>query len=236
MKKNAEKLTLQATKREEFGKKLRKLRHSGRIPANIYGPDFKSVAVTVNVRDFTHAFKVARETGVVYIQVDKEEIPTLIKDIQRHPVSNMILHVDFRKINLNVKIETDVPIVFVNDSPAVAQLGGQLLTQANEILIEALPTDIPENIEIDLAKLTEIGSEVRVKDIPAIPNVTIKEDEDRMIVSVVARKEESITPETQAEAPEITTEKKGDEEGGEGEAAPAEEASEEKGEDKEKDK
>lgn len=206
--KNKEKLTLVAEKRETFGKKLRKMRHSGVIPANIYGPEFTSVAITVSFKDFIHTYKTARETGVVYITVGKEEYPTLIKDIQRHPVSDAILHVDFRRINLREKIETDVPLVFVNEAPAVQTLGGQLLTQTNEILIEALPTDIPEHIEIDLATLTEIGSEIRVQDVTKIANVDIKEDPERIIVSVVARKEESITPETETEAPQITTEKK----------------------------
>lgn len=210
--KNQEKLILSAEKRQAFGKQLRKLRHAGKVPGNIYGPEFESVAVTVDFKDFTHAYKIARETGVVYVKVGSEEYPTLIKDIQRHPVSDALLHVDFRKINLKEKIETDVPLVFINESAAVETLGGQLLTQANEVLIEALPTNIPEHIEIDLSKLAEIGSEIRVKDISTIQNVEIKEDPERIIVSVVARKEESITPETEAEAPEITTEKKDGEE------------------------
>lgn len=222
--KNKEKLTLTAEKREAFGKKLRKMRHSGMVPANIYGPEFKSVAITVSFKDLIHTYKVARETGVVYITIGKDEYPTLIKDIQRHPVSDAILHVDFRRINLKEKIETDVPLVFVNESAAVQTLGGQLLTQTNEVLIEALPTDIPEQIEIDLAKLTEIGSEIRVQDIAKIPNVDVKEDPERMIVSVVARKEESITPETETETPEITTEKKEGEEAAEGGEEPKAEA------------
>lgn len=232
--KSKEKLTLAATKRDVFGKKLRKLRHSGMVPANIFGHDFKSAAVTVNLKDFIHVYKTAHETGVVYVQLDKQEVPVLIKDLQKHPVSGLLLHVDFRKINLLEKIETDVPIVFINESPAVLQLGGQLLTQANEVLIEALPTDIPENIEIDLAKLTEIGSEVRVQDLKAGANVVIKEDPERLIVSVVARKEESITPETETEAPEITTEKKEGEEGEGAEGGDAEAAEPSKGGDAEK--
>lgn len=219
-----EKLILAATKRELFGKKLRKMRHNGMVPANIYGPEFKSVAITFSYKDFLHAYKIAHETGVVYVQVGRDEIPTLVKHLQKHPVSDALLHVDLRKINLLEKIETDVPLVFINESPAVAQLGGQLLTQTNEVLIEALPTDIPEHIEIDLSRLTEIGSEIRVQDLKSAANVTIKEDPERQIVSVVARKEESITPETETEAPEITTEKKEGEQGEPGGAAPAEPA------------
>lgn len=226
--KQKEKLTLQAEDRTQFGKQLRKMRHHGKIPANIYGPEFKSVAITVEFKDFMHAYKVAHETGVVYVQAGKQEFPTLIKHLQKHPVSDAILHVDFRRINLAEKIETEVPLEFINESPAVSQLGGQLLTSADAVLIEALPNDIPENIQIDLAILTEIGSEIRLQDIAKMANVEFKDDPERIIVSVVARKEESITPETETEAPEITTEKK---EGEEGETptaeAPAEPAKEE---------
>lgn len=211
--KQKEKLTLQAEDRTQFGKQLRKMRHNGKIPANVYGHDFKSLAITIDFKDFMHAYKVAHETGVVYVKTATQEVPTLIKHLQKHPVSDAIIHVDFRKINLSEKIETEVPFEFINESPAVAQLGGQLLTSADVVLIEALPNDIPENIQIDLAILTEIGSEIRLQDIAKIANVEFKDDPEKIIVSVVARKEESITPETETEAPEITTEKKEGEEG-----------------------
>ncbi|MGB9707664.1 MAG: 50S ribosomal protein L25, partial [Microgenomates group bacterium] len=133
MKKNkpetSEKIILKVELRQVFGKKLKSLRKQGLIPGNIYGPDFKSQAVSVNFKDFIKVYKQAKETGVVYLELKEEKIPVLIKNIQRHPINESILHVDFRKIDLKQKIETEVPVTIVGESPAVVEKKGVLLTQ-----------------------------------------------------------------------------------------------------------
>ncbi len=215
-----QKIILAVEKRDVFGKKLRKLRHQGLIPANIFGPKFQSVAVSVDTKSFLKVYRIVRETGVVYVQLDKQEIPALIRNIQKHPLTNSIIHIDLRKIDLSQKIETTVPVSTVNESTAVTQKGGVLLTQAHELIIEALPTDIPQSIEIDITPLTEVGMEIKVKDIAHSGTYEIKEDAEKVVISVVAHKEESVTPETAVETAEVITEKKEGEEGGES-AAPA---------------
>ncbi len=222
-KKSLSKLSLQAVNRNVFGKKLRKERINGKLPANIYGPEFKSQAITVEVKDFNRVYKVAEETGIVYLKVDKEELPALIKNVQLHPVSHLILHVDFRKIDLKQKIATQVPIQIVGESPAVAQKGGVLLTQTDEVMVEALPENIPHEIEVNVSDLAEIGAEIKVSSLPKTDKYTVKEEADRVIVSVIAHKEESLAPETTAEAPEVITAKPEEGVEGEAEAAPAEE-------------
>lgn len=201
------KIQLGAQPRNVFGKNLRKFKYQGLIAGNIFGVDFTSKAVTLNLKDFMPVYKQAKETGVIYIQVDKDEIPVLIRQIQYHPVENRILHVDFRKINLRQKLETDVPVQIIGESIAVSQKGGVLLTQSDHLLIEALPQDIPQYIEVDITSLTEIGGEIKVSDLPKSDAYEIKEDVDKVIVSVTEHKEESITPETEQAAPEITAEK-----------------------------
>lgn len=210
-----DKLTLEVVSRDVFGKKLRKLRHQGLIPANIFGPKFESKAVSVDNKTFLKVYRIARETGVIYIQVDKKEIPALIKNIQKHPLTNAIIHVDLRKIDLLQKIETVVPVTTINESIAVTQKGGVLLTQAQELLIEALPTDIPQSIEVDISSLTEVGMEIKVKDIAGVSGYVFKEDEEKVVISVVAHKEESVTPETALETADVITEKKDEDGGGE---------------------
>jgi len=225
---NKEKTVLKATPRTEFGKKLRKLRHHNIIPANVFGRDFKSQAISLDVKDFYRAFKIAHETGVVYVDVDGKEIPTMIKSVQLHPVSDSILHVDFRKIDLKKKVETEVPIEIVGESPAVKE-GGVLLTQANHLMVEALPNDVPKSIEIDASTITEIGTDIKVQDIKKSANYEIKEDPERTVISVVEHKEESVEPETAQQQPEVEGEEAGEEGATEegGEKAPAEEVKEE---------
>lgn len=217
-----EKIELVAEPRDVFGKKLRNFRYKGLIPANIFGADFQSKAITITLANFTAAHKVAHETGVVYVKLGDEEIPTLIRTVQHHPVDNHILHVDFRKINLKQKIETTVPVEVVGESIAVNQLGGVLLTQTDHVTVEALPQNIPSTIQVDISKLTEVGTDIKVSDLPKSAEYEIKEDPEKVIISVTEHKEESVTPETEAAQPEITTEKapaEGEEVTGEAESA-----------------
>lgn len=205
------KIILEVKPREVFGKKLRKLRIEGLIPANVYGPEFKSRSITISFNDFIKTYKVAKETGVVHLTLGKEEIPVLIKNLQRHPVTEKILHVDFRKIDLAKKVTTEVPVKVIGASEAVSVKGGVLLTLSETLEVEALPSDIPHEIEVDIAKITEIGQEIKVGDLPKSAKYEIKTPADKVIVSVVAHKEESITPETTAVAPEVITEAKPEE-------------------------
>lgn len=231
---NSEKLIIEAKPREVFGKKLRKLRYSGVVPANIFGTDYKSKSISVNLRDLINVYKIAHETGLVYIKMGDEEIPTLIRNVQKHPVNNGVLHADFRKIDLKKKIETEVPIMIVGQSEAINQKGGVLLTLAESLMIEALPQEIPQHIEVDIAVLKDIGQEIKVGNLPKSDKYTIKDDADKVVVSVVEHKEESITPETEATAaPEVITEAAKTEEGAPGqEEAKAPAAKEQKTEEK----
>lgn len=199
--------TLPATKRNVTGKKVKQLRKQGIIPANIFGPQFTSVSISIQAKDFQQAFKVAHETGIVYIALGNDSIPTLIRSRQRHSVTHEILHVDFRKIDLKQKIETQVPVEITGDSIAITQHGGVLLKQHDHLTVEALPQNIPAHIAIDISKITELGQEIKVSDITKSGDFEIKNQPETVIVSVIAHKEESVTPETTVAEPEVITEK-----------------------------
>ena len=213
-----QKISLNAAIREVFGKKLKKLRKAGVVPGNIFGTAYKSQAVSVDLKDFNRTFKVAGETGIVYLKLDKQEIPTLISNVHTHPVKDLTLHVDFRKVDLTKTVETQVPIKVVGESVAVEQKGGVLLTQLHEVTVEALPQDIPHSIEVDISKIQEVGEEIKVSDLPKSDKFKIMEEPEKVVVSVIEHKEESLEPETAKEEPEIIEEKP------EGEVAEGEEA------------
>jgi len=212
-KETKEKITLKAEPRNLLGKKVKKLRKTGSVPANIFGKNFSSKAITVNLKEFTKVYKKVKETGLLYLEVDKETLPVLVHQIQKHPVQNLILHVDFKKVDLTEKTQTEVPIEIVGQSPAVAEKAGVLLTLTDRLLIETLPQDIPQSIKVDISNLKDIGQEIKVADLPTSTTYQIKTEKEKVIVSVVAHKEESVAPETQpVAAPEIITEKKTEEE------------------------
>jgi large subunit ribosomal protein L25 len=202
-KKQADKLTINATKREVLGKQVKKLRKEGFVPANIYGKDFNSAAITLTLNDFTRIYNEAGETGVVYVSIEggDKDIPTLIKSVQTHPVNDFILHVDFRKINLKQKIETEVPLSFIGESPTVKQ-GAVVLYQMDTITIEALPTDIPSEIEVDLSTITEIGQDIRVSNLPKSDKFEYITDPEMVLVSTTEHKEEDLEPDTTTVIPE----------------------------------
>ena len=218
MKKSAnssEKVFLKVELRQVFGKKLSKIRKQGLVPGNVYGPDFKSQSVSILQKDLIKTYKKVGETGVVYLSLDKDNIPVLIKTIQKHPVSGFLLHIDFRKIYLSKKIETAVPVKTIGVSEAVIQKAGVLLIVSETLLVEALPKDIPSYIEVDISIIKEIGQEVKVADLKKTDKYEVKTPAEKGVVSGIAHKEESIVPETAVAAPEIITEaaKEGAEEG-----------------------
>lgn len=223
--KKTEKIILKAEPRQIFGKKLNSLRKKGLIPANIYGQNFKSQAITINFRDFLKVYKQVKETKVVYLELKEEKIPVLIKNIQRHPVNDLILHVDFRKIDLKQKIETEVPVVIIGESPAVVEKKGVLLTQLNSLMVSALPEEIPSEIKVDISNLKEIGQEIKVADLAKSSTYEIKTPFDKVIVSIIAHKEESVTPETTAPAVEVVKEEEKTTEETQAEVAPSSETS-----------
>jgi large subunit ribosomal protein L25 len=209
-----EKLELTSQLRTKMGKANRKMRKDGLTPGNIYGKDFNSISISINTIEFEKIFKTAGETTVVYLDVDGKNYPTLISDIQYHPVTDKILHIDFRKVNLKQKIEAMVPLKFSGESELVRSKEGILLEQMDEVTVLALPNDIPQFIEVDTSILNEFGATIKVSDLPKSEEYEIKEDSESIIASLTEHKEEELTAETTIEQPEIITEKATDESAG----------------------
>lgn len=210
-----EKIQLLAEKRTVFGKKLKKLIKKGLLPGNIFGQEIKSQAIAVPLKDFARLFRRVGQSQIISLQLGKngKVLPVLIHQIQKHPVTDVFLHVDFRQVNLQKKIKTKVPIKFINEAVAVQQNKGVVLTLADHLEIESLPTAIPKAIEIDLSSLKEADDEIKVKDIKIAGDYSIVDSLEKPIVRIVAHKEETTEPQVAPpETVEITTEKKPKEE------------------------
>ncbi|NTU46848.1 50S ribosomal protein L25 [Candidatus Roizmanbacteria bacterium] len=197
-----QKLPLAAEERTVFGKQVNQLRKNNILPGNIYGIKKTSQAISLKELEFKAVYKVARETGVVHIELDKTSIPTLITDVQRDPVTHAIVHIDFRRVNLKQKIQTMVPVLVVGESEAVKTLGGVLLNQHDHITIEAFPQDIPSHIEVDITSITELGQEIKISDLTLSEDYTVIDLPETVIVTVTAHKVQSEVPDTAAATPE----------------------------------
>lgn len=224
---NMNKVTLKAEARTIEGRKVKKLRKEGILPGNIYGKAVKSQSIQIVLKDFIKVYKEVGETGLVTLTVGKEEKPVLIHNLQVNPVSDEPVHADFLQVDLKEKVEADIPVELVGESPAEKQSLGTVVQYVNEIKVEALPTDLPEKFEVDTSLLAEVDQAVMVKDLKYDKSkVEIKTNPDEIVAKVEPpQKEEVVAPPPAAEG-EVPVE---GEAPAEGEAAPEGQAASDEG-------
>ena len=168
------------------------LRASGLIPAEIYGKGLSNLHITVPVKEFNKVFEKAGENTVVDLLVGKNTYSVLIHDYQKHPISDQFLAVDFLQIRLDEKITAPIPLVFIGESSAVKEMGGVLVKSMDKIEVEALPSNLPHEIEINISAITEIDGSIYVKDIVVSGNYEIITDPDTVITTVIMPEEEVV--------------------------------------------
>jgi len=189
--------SLSAEPRKITGKKVKKLRREGVLPANVYGKDIKSQSIQLPQKDFDSVFKEAGETGLVELKVGKQTIPTLIHNTHKDYRGN-VLHVDFFKVNLKEKVKAQIPFEFVGEPLAETEKIGLLMEITHEIEVEALPTDLPEKIEVNVEDLAQVDDQILVSDIKAPQGVEVLSDPNQVVVKIG----ELVTKEAQALAEE----------------------------------
>jgi large subunit ribosomal protein L25 len=204
------KTTLKIEPRQVTGKAVKKLIHQGTIPGNIFGKNVPSLSVQVKATDFNRTYDQAGETQVVYLQLPEETTPrpVLITNISVNPVSDAIIHIDFHQVDLKEKVTANIPVELIGESPAVKDFQGTIITSLSEIEVEALPTDLLENIEIDLSVLKNIGDVIKIADLQIDrTKLEVKDDPETVIVSVAGQQaEEVIAPPTPIEAEAVSIE------------------------------
>ena len=213
----AAEVKLQVEKRDGTGKGVaRRARAEGKIPGVIYGRGMEPVPVVVDRREFVNALHTDAGMNVLLaLQLGKESIPALARDLQRDPVKGRLLHADFVKIDLTTEVEVDVPVHVVGESPGVKE-GGVLEHPLFQVRVRCLPTAVPESVEADISNLN-VGDALRVADLatgadfeilndPEAPVVTvaqpISEAELEAMEAAVATEEEPEAVEVEGEAPE----------------------------------
>ena len=171
--------------REVLGKKVKVLRRAGLTPANIFGHHVESLAIQVSTDALKHILRTAGRNDIVYLRLDGQEArPTFVRAVQQNPVSDAILHVDFLQISLKEKVRLDVPLHIVGLSPAVDRLGGIMVHGLDHVTVDALPTDVPSFIEVDVSGLEEIGDALKVSDLPIPVGVTVLTDIEQVVAKV----------------------------------------------------
>ena len=177
--------TLQAKGREDTGKgasrRLRRL--AGEIPAIVYGGKKKPAQITLVHKDVIKALEnEAFYSQIVELDIDGKSEDVIVKDIQRHPAKAIVLHMDFLRVSKNTKLQTKVPLHFINEDNCVGvKLGGGLIAHSmTELEISCLPKDLPEYLEVDMENV-ELGQTLHISDIKlpeGVESVALSHGED----------------------------------------------------------
>jgi large subunit ribosomal protein L25 len=178
-----EKINLKVTLRGE--ENLKQEREKGMIPAVLYGQKKENKSLWLEESAFGKVFEKAGENTVVMLDLEggaKDNV--LICDYQIDPLSGKFRHVDFLRINMKEDVETNVPLVFVGEAPAVKEKGGILIKVLDEVEVKCLPGNIPQEFEVDLTKLVNFEDVIAISDLTIPEGVEILDDPETVIASV----------------------------------------------------
>ncbi|MDI3481568.1 MAG: large subunit ribosomal protein [Tepidanaerobacteraceae bacterium] len=207
-----EQIALKAKKRDSSTKgKINELRRKGKLPGVLYGKNVDSCPVSVDAKELLKILKTHGESALINLELEGQTHPVLMKEIQRDTLKDTIVHVDFYRISMTEKIEFDLPIVLKGDAEGV-KMGGILQHQKREISVKALPKDLPEHLEVDISSL-KIGDTLTVGDLKVDEKITVLDDPDEVVISILAPKlaEDTEVPAgEQAAEPEVVAKGKED--------------------------
>ncbi len=177
-------LTLSAKTRKDLGKKSKKLRKNGILPAVLYGPKIKAQSIEIDLSEFKKIFKEAGESSLISLQVDQKKYSVLIHTFDRDPLTSEIIHVDFYQPILTKEVEVAVPLVFEGEAPAVKDFGGTFIKEVSEITIKALPENLPHEIKVNISSLKTFDDEILVKDLNIPAGVKVLKDQNDIVAVV----------------------------------------------------
>lgn len=195
-------MILKAEIRQEKPKKTRK---EGKIPAILYGPKLENLKIKVDKKEFQKVFQKVGKSSMINLKVGEKEFLVLVQDVQRDPISEEIIHIDFFVPSLKEEIETKVPIVFEGVAPAVKELGGTLVKNISEIEIKSLPDKIPQFLRVDISSLKTFSDFLLVKDIKVPPGIKILRNPNDILAFVAPTEKieeaqkEQVKPETEGQ-------------------------------------
>jgi large subunit ribosomal protein L25 len=176
---------LAAARREPSNsRQVRRLRRAGLVPGIVYGGDQEPVAFQIDARELRNAL--AKAGAVIDLQIDGASSPVVLKELIRHPVTSATMHLDLLRVNLKVKIQTQVTVELTGaeDGPGVKQ-GGILEHILREVTVEALPNEIPDSLSLDVSEL-DTGDTVTLSALVAPAGVEIIGDPESPVVTITA--------------------------------------------------
>ncbi|RBQ04640.1 50S ribosomal protein L25/general stress protein Ctc [Pedobacter miscanthi] len=177
-------IAISGSPRENVGKRdAKELRYEGKVPAVLYGgKEQQHLAVVIaDLRDVIYT----PEVNFVEIDVNGVKTKAIVKDTQFHPLTDVLLHIDFLQLFDEKEIVMEIPVKLTGTSPGV-KMGGKLIQKLRKLRVKALPADMPQNVEVSLEKL-EVGSLFRVRDLKGDKYVITNTPEDTIVSVAMSR-------------------------------------------------
>lgn len=209
---------LASHKRTLVGKRLKQLRADGMVPGVVYGQGKQALLVQTNAKELEKVFQQAGTNQLVELAVEGDApVNVLFHEVQHDPMTQRVRHFDLYTVKMDEKIKTEVPIHYTAEAPAVHQLSAILVKNLEAIEVEALPINLPENIEVDLSSLSEIGDAIHVKDLAVPKGVEFLTDPETLVVKTDPPRSEKELAELEEEVAEDAEAEVAAEHGGEAE-------------------
>src|SRR5579872_651786 len=188
----AEKIELAVSRREAVGKAAKRLRKAGIIPANIFGHHEPSLAIQLDAVAFERVRRAHGARGIISLRVAGDSHPhtALIRHVERDPISDKILHIDFFRVSMSERITMKTPLHLTGEAPAVKLENGVLLHLLDTLEIECRASDIPESLSVDVSSMTAIDDIIYAKDVPLPKNLTLITAPDEPVAKVAATRAE----------------------------------------------
>ena len=202
----SERLELDAELRVITGKKVKQLRRAGQIPAVLYGPGMEGINLAIAEPDLRHTLAQAAGTQLIELHVGDQNYTALARAVQRDAIRGDLIHVDFYRVVLDRVIRAEVPVVLVGESPLVASRQGVINQVLTSVEIEALPTDLIPQIEVDMTPLVEVGDSILVGDLDLPDTITLQAGPSEVVVKIDHLAAEEIMEEEEMVVAELSPE------------------------------
>ena len=181
-----ESLSLQAEPRNVKGKKVKELRRLGLTPIHVYGRGIEPAALQADAVTLRKIVAQAGSNIPVTVEEERGSRFAFIREVQRHPLTEDILHVDFLQVPLTETIRSEVPVYLIGESPAVRLMDGVLNQALYSLQVESLPLDVPQFVEVDVSSLDDFERSIHVSDVRLGDKVTVLNDPGELVARVNA--------------------------------------------------
>ena len=188
-----QKYSLSANTRSVIGRKVKKLRQQGLLPAIVYGAGKEPAPISLNGQDFNKISKEAGSSSLIELTLSDEKVNVIAQEPQFDPTTGSLIHVDLMRVRMDKKIRTEIPLEFTGESVAVEQEKGTLVTPYDNLEVECLPSNLVPEITVDISALKTFDDQIKVSDIKVPEGIEIlAEPEDVIALVEPPRSEEEL--------------------------------------------